>query len=100
MALKKHGKRLSEDLAKWNFVIFLTLSFMLLAAVTYTLNKQGFDLRSRAASGSARCVNPSYPANWKAQKAHCIQTENGEFSWEVDAQKCRLIPVCKTDKNQ
>lgn len=97
MAPKRYWRRLGDDLAKWNFVIFLTLSFMLLAAVTYAINGRGFDLRSRASTGSAPCVNPTYPANWKAQKAHCLETEKGTFSWDVDAAKCQLIAVCKTD---
>jgi hypothetical protein len=99
MAAKKHVKRIGEDLSKWNFIIFLTLSFMLLVAVTYSLNRQNFDLRSEAKLRNT-CVNPTYPSNWKAKKAHCIEVEKGTFSWDVDSGECRLIPVCKTDTNQ
>ena len=99
MAAKKHSKRLGEDLSKWNFVIFLTLSFMLLVAITYTLNSQNFDLRSQAGRPDT-CVNPTYPSNWKAIKAHCSEVENGTFSWDVDSAKCSLIPVCKTIEDE
>ncbi|MFZ5845192.1 MAG: hypothetical protein ACOY0S_01855 [Patescibacteria group bacterium] len=37
-----------EDLASWNFVIFLTLAFILLVVVLSAMNKVSFDLRSRA----------------------------------------------------
>lgn len=36
------------DLASWNFIIFLTLAFVLLVVVLSAMNKVSLDLRSRA----------------------------------------------------
>jgi hypothetical protein len=37
-----------EDLSSWNFIIFLTLAFVLLVVVLSAMKKVSFDLRSRA----------------------------------------------------
>ena len=37
-----------HDLKSWNFIIFLTLAFILLVVVLNAMNKVSFDLRSRA----------------------------------------------------
>ncbi len=37
-----------EDLSSWNFIIFLTLAFILLVVVLSAMNKVSLDLRSRA----------------------------------------------------
>jgi len=37
-----------DDLSSWNFIIFLTLAFILLILVLSAMNKVSFDLRSRA----------------------------------------------------
>lgn len=37
-----------KDLSSWNFVIFLTLGFILLVIVLSAMNKVSLDLRSRA----------------------------------------------------
>lgn len=37
-----------EDLASWNFIIFLTLAFILLVVVLTAMKKVSLDLRSRA----------------------------------------------------
>lgn len=98
MAQRSSRNILKNDIAKWNFAIFLTLAFMLIVAVTYALNQSNFDIRSRASSGMPSCVNPVYPADWKAQKAHCLEVEQGEFRWDVDYRNCRLVPVCGPKK--
>lgn len=36
------------DLSSWNFIIFLTLAFILLVVVLTAMNKVSLDLRSRA----------------------------------------------------
>lgn len=36
------------DLSSWNFIIFLTLAFILLVVVLSAMNRVSFDLRSRA----------------------------------------------------
>ncbi len=42
------AKYVKFDLASWNFIIFLTLAFVLLVVVLTAMNKVSFDLRSRA----------------------------------------------------
>jgi hypothetical protein len=44
-------KFISNDIASWNFIIFLTLSFMLLVAVVTAMKNMGStnDIRSKAA---------------------------------------------------
>ncbi|MBI3559866.1 hypothetical protein HY087_01930 [Candidatus Gottesmanbacteria bacterium] len=37
-----------EDLSSWNFIIFLTLAFVLLVVVLTAMKKVSLDLRSRA----------------------------------------------------
>ena len=46
----RHGSRAfrREDLASWNFIIFLTLAFILLVLVLSAMSKVSLDLRSRA----------------------------------------------------
>lgn len=39
---------LHEDLSSWNFIIFLTLAFMLLVVILTAMKKVSLDLRSRA----------------------------------------------------
>lgn len=39
---------LREDLSSWNFIIFLTLAFILLVVVLSAMKKVSLDLRSRA----------------------------------------------------
>lgn len=51
MPRHKSPRRISlfgKDLAAWNFIIFLTLAFILLVVVLTEMNKVSFDLRSRA----------------------------------------------------
>ena len=38
----------TNDLSSWNFIIFLTLGFILLVIVLTAMNKMSLDLRSRA----------------------------------------------------
>ncbi|MCL4359934.1 hypothetical protein M1555_01590 [Patescibacteria group bacterium] len=46
------------DLASWNFIIFLTLAFILLVVVLTAMNRVTFDLRSRA---GLTCPNVTLP---------------------------------------
>jgi hypothetical protein len=48
----KQTKFINEDISKWNFVIFLTLAFMLIVAVVTGLRMPGgsTDIRTKAAS--------------------------------------------------
>lgn len=38
----------TKDIASWNFILFLTLAFILLVVVLNAMNRVTFDLRSRA----------------------------------------------------
>ena len=42
------SKFIREDVASWNFIIFLTLAFILLVVVLTSVKKMTLDLRSRA----------------------------------------------------
>lgn len=46
------------DLSSWNFILFLTLSFILLVVVVYATKNMAFELRSRAAG---KCLTPDLP---------------------------------------
>lgn len=51
MAKRKSVSRkafVRDDLASWNFIIFLTLAFILLVVVLTAVKKTSLDLRSRA----------------------------------------------------
>lgn len=55
MATKRNGKKTTAmtkrklfDLSSWNFIIFLTLAFILIVVVVTQMNKVSFDLRTRA----------------------------------------------------
>ena len=50
MARRKHSAQLfrKNDIASWNFVIFLTLAFILLVVVVAAMKNVSLDLRSRA----------------------------------------------------
>lgn len=47
------------DISAWNFIIFLTLAFILLVVVLTQINKVGFDLRAKA--GLAACPQLTAP---------------------------------------
>ncbi|MDO8451352.1 MAG: hypothetical protein Q7S76_00600 [bacterium] len=56
---KTHTKEYSvRDFASWNFIIFLTLAFILLVVVLNAMNKVSYDLRSRA---GLVCQVPALP---------------------------------------
>lgn len=54
----KKTKTLPSDLASWNFIIFLTLAFILLVVVVYATQNMALDLRSRA---TGECRTPNLP---------------------------------------
>lgn len=43
-----HGTLRKNDLTSWNFIIFLTLAFILLVVVLTAMRRLTFDVRSRA----------------------------------------------------
>lgn len=48
MARRRSASIRRADFASWNFIIFLTLAFILLVIVLTAMNRLSFDLRSRA----------------------------------------------------
>lgn len=62
MTAKKYtqhsSKKIHHDLASWNFIIFLTLAFILLVVVLNAVNNVSYDLRSRAGK---QCPEISLP---------------------------------------
>ena len=56
-----------KDIASWNFIIFLTLAFILLVIVLTATNRVAMDVRSRAAGSCAQLVAPraeDCPGGW------------------------------------
>lgn len=45
---RRSASSIGKDLSSWNFVIFLTLGFILLVVVLSAMNEVSLDLRSRA----------------------------------------------------
>ncbi len=43
-----HSQSFKRDLSSWNFVLFLTLAFVLLVVVLNGMNRVSLDVRSRA----------------------------------------------------
>ena len=60
MAKRKvsHQEFIKHDLSGWNFVIFLTLAFILLVVVLSQMTKTSFELRSKA---GLICPKPEIP---------------------------------------
>lgn len=65
-----------NDLSAWNFIIFLTLAFILLVLVLSGMNKVSFDLRSRA---GLTCPEVTLP-----QPEDC----SGQWIYKRDAGGC------------
>lgn len=63
-----HQQFIMRDLTAWNFIIFLTLAFMLIVAVVISLNNlRSTDFRTRA---SAKC--PAVTTTCPEGKAVCF----------------------------
>ena len=73
------------DLKSWNFIIFLTLAFILLVVVLNAMNKVSFDLRSRA--------NNSCPALTLPRAEDC----GAGWTYKRDANGC-LAFFCENKK--
>jgi len=62
-----HAKRFGKDLSSWNFVIFLTLAFVLLVVVLNAMNRVTLDVRSRAGLSCPEVTLPraeDCPSGW------------------------------------
>jgi hypothetical protein len=83
-----------KNFGQWNFVIFLTLSLMLIVTVVLALSSQTFDWRSQA-SAPVTCTKPGLPPNWQQLLAAC-NNRKGSFSYKVNYSTCSLVPICNT----
>ncbi len=76
---------MGKDLGSWNFVIFLTLAFVLLVTIVTMMKGVAIDLRSRA---GLSCPNPLAAFNGNLpQASEC----NGEWKLADDARGCQVF---------
>lgn len=76
---------MSRDLSSWNFVIFLTLAFILLVVIVVSMKGVALDMRSRA---GLSCPNPLAAFNGTLPKAsEC----NGQWKLGTDANNCQVF---------
>lgn len=76
---------MGKQMSSWNFVIFLTLAFVLLVVIVVSMQGVALDLRSRAGLG---CPNPLSAFNGKLpQPNEC----NGEWKLSSDARGCQVF---------
>lgn len=76
---------MGKDLASWNFVIFLTLAFILLVVIVSSMKSVALDMRSRA---GLSCPNPLAAFNGKLpQPNEC----NGDWKLANDARGCQVF---------
>lgn len=67
MAKKTSPAFISKDLASWNFIIFLSLAFILLVIVLGAMKNVSLDLRSRAGLACPQITLPraeDCPGGW------------------------------------
>ena len=76
---------LKKDFAGWNFVIFLTLAFMLLVAILVSMKGVALDIRSKA---GLACKSPFTAfGNRLPRAAEC----NGEWKLLEDEKGCQAF---------
>ncbi len=76
---------MGKELGSWNFVIFLTLAFVLLVIVVVSMKGVALDLRSRA---GLACPNPLAAFNGKLpQTSEC----DGEWRLSEDVRGCQVF---------
>lgn len=76
---------MGKDLSSWNFVIFLTLAFILLVVIVGSMKGIALDMRSRA---GLACPNPLAAFNGTLPKAsECL----GEWKLGMDANNCQVF---------
>ena len=67
-----HGRLLrARDLGNWNFVLFLTLAFILLVVMLNAMSSVAFDVRSKAGLSCPKVTLPraeDCPGGWKYQR--------------------------------
>lgn len=81
---------MGRDLGSWNFVIFLTLAFVLLVTIVALMNRVAFDLRSRA---GLACPDPLSAFGGKLpQPSEC----DGDWKLGSDARGCQVF-LCQPE---
>jgi len=76
---------MGKDLTSWNFVIFLTLAFILLVVIVSSMKSVALDMRSRA---GLSCPNPLAAFNGKLpQPNEC----NGDWKLSNDNRGCQVF---------
>ncbi len=61
----------TSDFGSWNFILFLTLAFILLVVMLNAMSNMAFDLRSRAGLSCPQVTLPrteDCPGGWKYQR--------------------------------
>lgn len=81
---------MGKQLSSWNFVIFLTLAFILLIVVVVSMQGVATDLRSRA---GLSCPNPLAAFSGKLPQA---EECNGEWKLSKDARGCQVF-LCQPE---
>lgn len=78
-----------SDLAAWNFVIFLTLAFILLVVVLSATQKMSLDLRSRASNACPRVVSDSgQPLDEQGKLMRLESCPGGKIVGKRDSDGC------------
>ncbi len=74
-----------SDFTSWNFILFLTLAFILLVVMLNAMSRMAFDVRSRAGLACPEVTLPraeDCPGGWKYQR----DATNGCPTFICDAQ--------------
>lgn len=76
---------MGKELGSWNFIIFLTLAFVLVVVVVVMMKGVAIDLRSRA---GLACPNPLAAFNGRLPApSEC----NGEWKLSSDSRGCQVF---------
>lgn len=81
-----------QDVASWNFIIFLTLAFILLVVVVSAMNKVSVDLRTRATNSCPAIVDAKgQPIDEKGQPMRLESCPGGKLVAKRDANSSGCI---------
>lgn len=82
---------IKKDLASWNFIIFLTLAFILLVIIVTSMRGVALDIRSRA---GLSCPDPLIAFGGKLPKPNEC---NGTWKLSNDARGCQVF-LCQPNQ--